>query len=152
MEYAVIMGLLIGAAIYIINPLLKPSRMEGAIALETDEMLAELSLKKEGAYATIRELEFDLNIGKLSTEDYEALKSQYTREAVDCLRAMDELQMNRSSQAGPAEKDLENEIEQEISTLRASGSAQVVDVFCIQCGQRAPAADRFCSKCGDKLK
>ena len=75
MEYAVIMGLIIGAAIYIINPLLKPSRMEGAIALETDEMLAELSLKKEGAYATIRELEFDLNIGKLSTEDYEALKS-----------------------------------------------------------------------------
>jgi hypothetical protein len=150
MEYFVIMGLIIGAAFFIINPLLKPGRMEGAVALETDEMLAELNLKKEGAYATIRELEFDLNMGKLSKEDYETLKAQYTHEAVDCIKAMDELKKNKNRQTNLSAKDLENEIEREIPALNASESAQAAELFCTQCGQKLSAADRFCSKCGAK--
>ena len=150
MEYFVIIGLIIGAAFYIINPLLKPGRMKGAIALETDEMLVELNLKKEEAYATIRELEFDLNMGKLSKEDYEIIKAQYAHSAIDCIKAIDELQMSRNSQAGPAEKDLENEIEREIPALNAGEFAQAADLFCTQCGQKLSAADRFCSKCGAK--
>ncbi len=150
MEYFVIMGLIIGAAFFIINPLLKPGRMEGAVALETDEMLAELNLKKEGAYATIRELEFDLNMGKLSKEDYETLKAQYTHEAVDFIKAMDELKKNKNRQTNLSAKDLENEIDREIPALNAGESVQAAELFCTQCGQKLSAADRFCSKCGAK--
>ncbi len=151
MEYFVIIGLIIGAAFYIISPLLKSGRIDGSFVLQTDEMLAELNLKKEGAYATIRELEFDLNMGKLSKEDYETLKAQYMRDAVDCLKTIDELQMNRNSQTGPAEKDLENEIEREISALRATGPVTAAEIFCTQCGQRISSTDRFCFECGTKL-
>ena len=92
-----------------------------------------------------------MDLGKLSKEDYETLKAQYTREAVDCLRAMDELQMSRNSQAGPAEKDLKNEIEREISALRATGPVTAAEIFCAQCGQRISSTDRFCFECGTKL-
>lgn len=151
MEYFVIIGLIIGAAFYIISPLLKSDRLDGSFALQTDEMLAELNLKKEGAYATIRELEFDLNMGKLSKEDYETLKAQYMRDAVDCLKTIDELQMNRDSQPDLSEKDLENEIEREISALRATGPVTAAEIFCAQCGQRISSTDRFCFECGTKL-
>ena len=151
MEYFVIIGLIIGAAFYIISPLLKSDRLDGSFVLQTDEMLAELNLKKEGAYATIRELEFDLNMGKLSKEDYETLKAQYMRDAVDCLKTADELQMNRDSQTGLSEKDLENEIEREISALRATGPVTAAEIFCTQCGQRISSTDCFCFKCGTKL-
>lgn len=150
MEYFVIIGLIIGAAFYIINPLLKPGRFQGAIALETDEMLVELKLKKEEAYATIRELEFDLNMGKLSKEDYEILKAQYTHGAIDCIKAIDELKKNIKRQTNLSAKDLENEIEREIPALNACEFAQAADLFCTQCGQKLSAADRFCSKCGAK--
>ena len=151
MEYFVIIGLIIGAAFYIISPLLKSDRIDGSFVLQTDEMLAELNLKKEGAYATIRELEFDLNMGKLSKEDYETLKAQYMRDAVDCLKTADELQMNRDSQTGLSDRDLENEIEREISALRAIGPVTAAEIFCTQCGQRISSTDRFCFECGTKL-
>jgi hypothetical protein len=151
MEYVVIIGLLLASAVYIISPLLKSGRAGGAFVSETDEMLAELNLKKEGSYAAIRELEFDLNMGKLSAEDYETLKAQYMSEAVGYIKTIDELQMNRNGQTGLSEKDLENEIEQEISALRSTGSAKPANVFCTECGQKASSSDRFCAKCGAKL-
>ncbi len=151
MEYVVIIGLIIGVSFYIISPLLKSGRIDGSFTLQTDEMMAELNLKKEEAYATIKELEFDLNMGKLSKEDYETLKAQYMRDAVDCLKTIDELQMNRDSQTGLSEKDLENEIEREISALRATGPVTTAEIFCTQCDQRTSSTDRFCFKCGTKL-
>ncbi|NIA31757.1 MAG: hypothetical protein GWP06_17840 [Actinobacteria bacterium] len=151
MEYIVIIGLLLASAVYIISPLLKPGQADGAFAPKTDEMLAELHFKKEGAYATIRELEFDLNMGKLSAEDYETLKAQYMFEAVGYIKTIDELQMNRNRQTSLPEKDLEKEIEQEIPALRSTGSAKTANVFCSQCGQRASSSNHFCAKCGTKL-
>ena len=151
MEYIVIIGLLLASAVYIISPLLKPGRASGAFASETDEMLAELNLKKEGSYAAIRELEFDLNMGKLSAEDYETLKAQYMFEAVGYIKTIDELQTNRNRQTGLSEKDLGNEIEQEILALRSTESTKTANVFYSECGQRTSSSDRFCVKCGAKL-
>jgi hypothetical protein len=73
------------------------------------------------------------------------------RDAIDCIKAIDELQMNKNRQTGLSVKDLENEIEREISTLRASVPPTAAEVFCTQCGQRTSSEDRFCSKCGAKL-
>lgn len=151
MEFIVIIGLLLASGLYILSPLLKSGRTDDAFASETDEMLAEFNFKKEGSYAAIRELEFDLNMGKLSIEDYEILKAQYMREAVGYLKMIDELQMNRNGQTDLSGKDLEKEIEQEISALCSTGSTQTADVFCSECGQSASSSDHFCVKCGTPL-
>jgi hypothetical protein len=47
-----------------------------------EDILKELKNKKDGAYAAIRELEFDLSMGKLTEEDFQILKRQYSLEAV----------------------------------------------------------------------
>ena len=67
--------------------------------------------KKNGAYATIRELEFDLSMGKLTEEDFQILKRQYTQEAVGYMKEMDKLESSQATFSKPVDTDLEDEIE-----------------------------------------
>ncbi len=48
-----------------------------------DFTLAELEEEKESSYFAIKEAEFDYKIGKLSDEDFEIVKNQYSRKAVE---------------------------------------------------------------------
>ena len=118
LEYVVIICFILAAGYFIIHPLLNPDMYKDRITLTTDERLRELNLRKEGAYATIKELEFDLEMGKVSKEDYETLKGQYTREAVDSMKEIDKLRSNKTKKRGRATKDIAMEIEQEISAMR----------------------------------
>lgn len=56
-----------------------------------DDVLYKLNQQKELAYAAIKELDFDYNMGKLSEEDYNELKRQYKLEAVSVLQRIDQL-------------------------------------------------------------
>ncbi|MFH1624451.1 MAG: zinc ribbon domain-containing protein [Pseudomonadota bacterium] len=151
LEYLVITGLIVGAGYWIVSPLLTQRQVENLNSPRIDEQLRELNLQKEGAYATIRELEFDLMMGKLSEDDYETLKEQYTQDAIDCLKKIDEVLSNKKRKASPAEEDIEDEIEREISALRKIRSIKEVTIFCTQCGARGSTGDRFCSQCGAEL-
>lgn len=53
-----------------------------------DQLLSE----KESLYATIKELDFDHEMGKLSDEDYEQLKNEYTSKALTVLKALDQIE------------------------------------------------------------
>ncbi len=88
----IIFGLVIGACYWIINPLLREDGRQNGFTPKPEDILEELKNKKEGAYATIRELEFDLSMGKLSEEDFQTLKRQYAQEAVGYMKAMDKLE------------------------------------------------------------
>lgn len=90
LENIVILGLLALSGFFIISPLLKQDTSDNMPTPEPDDIRNDLNLKKERAYETIKELEFDLNMGKLSKEDYEILKDQYTREAIEYLKTIDE--------------------------------------------------------------
>ena len=135
-EYIVIIGLILGA---------------GFSAASTDDMLTQLDLKKENAYAAIRELEFDLSMKKLSKEDFDSLKAQYMHDALECMKTIDELDMQRKRRAGLPEKDLEEEIEKEISALRTGGISGPAEIYCTRCGQGASSKDHFCARCGEQL-
>lgn len=56
-----------------------------------DQLLSE----KESLYATIKELDFDHEMGKLSDEDYEQLKNEYTSKAVAVLKALDQAETDK---------------------------------------------------------
>ena len=51
--------------------------------------LPHLLVQKEVAYATLKDLDFDFKTGKLSDEDYQELKTQYEKEAIDILEKID---------------------------------------------------------------
>jgi hypothetical protein len=150
-EYLAIIGLIIGASYWIVSPLLRSDQFNRDFISKTGEALRQLELKKENVYATIQELEFDLNMGKLSKEDFANLKEQYKKDAVDCLKTIDELQMNNKKTKNLSDKDLEKEIEKEISALRSRKSEEKTHIFCTQCGTKASHQDLYCFACGAKL-
>ncbi|MDP7417282.1 MAG: zinc-ribbon domain-containing protein [Desulfobacterales bacterium] len=133
------------------SPILKSNSTDSAIILKTDEALGQLEYEKKEAYAAIRELEFDENMGKISKEDFGALKKQYMLDAVHYLKKIDELQENKSKAKALGEEEIIDQIEKEISSLRYGGSSKQKDVFCVQCGTKSPPNRRFCSSCGAKI-
>ena len=87
----------------------------------------------ERAVAALREVEFDRATGKLSDEDYAALKSAYTAEAVQAMRVSD-------SAAAP-----DDVTEAFIQRYRDRVAT------CPDCGERPEPAAVFCSSCGRRL-
>jgi ribosomal protein S27AE len=151
MEYIVIAVLMAGAGFWIIAPLLKSETRDFSSGADSDESLGQLEAQKESVYATIRDLEFDLRMGKLSSRDFEELNKQYKKEAVDCLKAIDEFNVHKNEKIGSTEEELDSELEREILALRTKKSVEKKCVYCTQCGIKASHSDRFCSACGVKL-
>jgi hypothetical protein len=114
-------------------------------------ILEELKNKKDGAYAAIRELEFDLSMGKLTEEDFQILKRQYTQEAVGYMKEMDKIESTKTANSKSVDSDLEEEIEQEVTAVRTHKSTQRKYIYCTSCGKKAVVESRFCSACGSNL-
>lgn len=94
---------------------------------------ASAALPAEDPIAALREIEFDRATGKLSDDDYAALKAKYTRSALAKLRAED-----GEAAAAPASDD-----EVEAIVLRYRRGAA-----CVGCGPRPEPDAVFCSNCG----
>ena len=98
-EYMVIIGLIIGAGFWIVYPLLKTAPSDVSYTPKIDEKLGQLTLKKERVYETIKELEFDLKMGKLSDADFQSLREHYIMDATDCLSEIDRLQSKKGKKS-----------------------------------------------------
>ncbi len=124
-----IMFVLIGAVtVLIVGPLVRPARVpprDHGTARSRDR-------DKESALAAIRELEFDFATGKLSEDDYAALRARYEVKAVEVLS-----RPTRSATAAGADARIEAEIAMARKRAR-----------CASCGQPLPQAARFCPACG----
>jgi hypothetical protein len=95
---ALVAALLIAALVVFVVWLLSgPFRARGLVAPspDSDERRA-LESAKEAKYAEIRDNETDFRTGKLSDEDFNALNRQLRAEAVEILRAIDELDAQTS--------------------------------------------------------
>ena len=149
--YVIIFGLVIGACYWIIHPLLQEDGGQNGLTPQPENILEELKNKKEGAYATIRELEFDLSMGKLSEEDFQILKRQYVQEAVGYMKAMDKLKSLPATISKPTDTDLEEEIEPEDRASRTHESTKGKYIYCTSCGRKAAVERRFCTACGSNL-
>jgi hypothetical protein len=149
--YVILFGLLIGACYWIINPLLQEDVRQNGFTPKPDDILKELKNKKDGAYAAIRELEFDLSMDKLTEEDFQILKRQYTREAVGYMKEMDKLESPQATFSKPVGTVLEEEIEQGVTAIRSHKSTQRKYIYCTSCGEKAAVESRFCAACGSNL-
>ena len=149
--YVILFGLLIGACYWIINPLLQEDGRQNGFTPKPEDILEELKNKKDGAYATIRELEFDLSMGKLTEEDFQILKGQYTQEAVGYMKEMDKLESSQAKFLKPMDTVLEEEIEQGVAEIRNHKSIERKYIYCPSCGEMAKVESRFCAACGTNL-
>lgn len=120
---------------FVTYPLLK--RRARLVGSAEDDKLRELSSKRDTTYSMLKELEFDLQSGILTEEDYQDLEVRYKRKAISILRDIDD------SEKGT---EVEEEIEKQILELRRGKGR-----FCPQCGARCQEGDCFCSRCGTSL-
>jgi hypothetical protein len=137
---------LVGLAVIalIMGPLTRP----GIRAAAGDEPEDPEDTPRGAALAALREIEFDRETGKLSDEDYRALKTRYTAAALALLRA---------EPPGPAADPVDGKpvtepvdpiealIAERVRTLHA-GAAR-----CPDCGPRPEGDALFCSSCGRSL-
>jgi hypothetical protein len=151
MGYIFLFGLLLGAFYWIINPLLQEDDRQNEFTPKPDGILQELKNKKNGVYATIRELEFDLSMGKLTEEDFQILKRQYTREAVGYMKEMDKLESLQTTISKPVDTVLEEDIEPGVEEIRNHESTERKYIYCTSCGEKAGVESRFCAACGSNL-
>jgi rRNA maturation endonuclease Nob1 len=147
----IIFGLLIGACYWIINPLFQEDVRQNGFTPKPEDILEELKNKKDGAYATIRELEFDLSMGKLAEEDFQILKRQYAQEAVGYMKEMDKLESPKATFSKPVDSVLEEEIEPGVTAMRTHKSTKKKYIYCASCGAKAAVESRFCAVCGSNL-
>ena len=144
-------SLLFGAAMTIVLALCvsRPIR-ERVVGLRGGQRVSErqqLMSHKAAIYAAIREIDTDVQVGKLEPADHRALRARYVSEAVSVLRALDE-----ESDRDP----IDSVIEDDINRLREGGRvttpiATPGDRFCGTCGAAADPSDRFCARCGADL-
>ena len=132
-------------ALYVSRPLRE--RVVGRRGGHRASTRQQLMSHKAAIYAAIREIDTDVQVGKLEPADHQALRNRYVSEAVAVLRALDE-----ESDRDP----IDSTIEGDISRLKEGGpvSAPVVtadDRFCGSCGTAADPSDRFCARCGADL-
>ncbi len=151
-EYIVTIGLVAGAGCWILYPLLKPDQYKTTPVSRVTESLRQLEVKKENAYAAIRELEFDFNMGKLSKVDFDSLKRRYRADAVRLIEEIDKLQSGRMAEETTPEADLDSQAEGKIIAWRNKKSHDAQRVFCAQCGTEVSIPGRFCHSCGERLE
>lgn len=134
---ALLLGSVLAAAAlaFVMWPLFKGG-LRSAPVLLAPEQAPEAS-----ALEALREIEFDQATGKLSPEDYAALKAAYTPRALAELRAREA----GEAAASPAVAAAEDAAEALIARVKARGNS------CPICGPRPESDAAFCSDCGRML-
>ena len=152
LAYALLIGLVIGACYIVLNPLLHEDDFQDDLEPKPEDILEKLKKKKDGAYAAIREMEFDLKMGKLTEEDFNILKRQYLEEAAGYMKAMDELEEGKDAASATEAVDSEEELSTEVTAGRTNEPNQSKYIYCTSCGKKATVGSRFCTDCGTSLK
>ena len=145
-----ILGILLaaGAAYFVLLPILRPplESPSGAAGSDEGEDPADDMSAQTVALRALKEIEFDRATGKLSDQDYDALKAKYTGEALAALR--------EESGVRSLEPGLKPAPDSGLPTPRCPehGACPEKDAqFCSDCGRRLGTAPGYCARCGTGL-
>ena len=109
----------------------------------------ELTERKEQLYASIKELEFDHRVGKISKDDHDSLRAELESQAVEVLSGL------RRLEAQDPDQGLHRRIEEDVRNLtagREDGARPSADSgACPDCGRAREPGYRFCPDCGFRL-
>lgn len=138
---------LVGLAVvaFLLSPLARPGVETGAGSEDPED---PDDTPKGVALAALREIEFDRATGKLSDDDYAALKQKYTQEALKVLRSADSADSADAPESAPSAKSadpIEARIADRVRQLQGGA------VKCPGCGPRPEGDALFCSSCGRSL-
>jgi predicted RNA-binding Zn-ribbon protein involved in translation (DUF1610 family) len=127
---------------FVAAPLLVPEPAGATLPVDVTPQV-DLKRRRLVLYENLQDLEFEYKAGKLSPDDYNALRLDYTAEAAQLMAASQELEITSTEDAF---------IEREVAARRARRKAEAVpDYTCPKCGFENPLPVKFCGECGAKL-
>ena len=135
MTIAIGILMIIAAAAYVAAPFFTStpaSEMAGTKPVTASER-QRLERQKIEAYATIKEVEFDYQMGKLSDADFAAKRDKYAAQALEAIAALDAAKARQPRQV-------------------AEGRRPRRIAFCPGCGVSVPGRANFCPACGRSLR
>jgi hypothetical protein len=138
-------ALVMAAAIYTLNPLFRESKDEPSLEIPDEMELDRLLERKAVIYRSIKDLEFEHAMGRLTEADFRRLQADYKNDAALLLQRLDQL--------GASEK-LEETIEKDVAARKASLVAPQMDrktLRCPSCGAETVPGKKFCADCGQQL-
>jgi cytochrome c-type biogenesis protein CcmI len=140
-----VLGLIIVllAAGFVAWPLLQPEAPAQIAA--NDATAGSPEREKDQALVAIREADFDHRTGKLSDEDYAALRAELETRALSAMAAIESASTPHPVPPGPAATAAGA-----LAAPAARGTGEPGG-FCPACGVRFLRDARFCSGCGKKL-
>ena len=144
-----------GVILFVMLPVL---RGDWAAMGRSDAEVTEVDARKQAALRGLRDAEYDLGSGKIDQEDYQVIKSELARQALEAMgeesaggHAADE-----GTPTDGAAKPLKgyksasdsDRLEAEIERVR-KGMAE--GRTCSECGHLNVKKSRFCTSCGGRL-
>jgi double zinc ribbon protein len=146
-----IFGILLaaGATYFVLLPILRPpgESTDAPVVDDEGEDPADDMSRQTVALRALKEIEFDRATGKLSDQDYDALKAKYTAEALAAMRVESGV---RSPEPGAKPAP-----DSKLPTPRCPdhGPRPEKDAqFCSECGRRLGTALGYCARCGTALE
>ncbi len=127
--------------VLVVAPLLAPETTAGGATLP-DDVTPQVDLKRRRLvlYENLQDLEFEYKAGKLSPDDYNALRVDYRAEAAQLMAVSQEIEITSTEEAF---------IEREVASRRARHKPETVpDYTCPKCGFENPLPVKFCGECG----
>jgi cytochrome c-type biogenesis protein CcmI len=154
-----IVGVTLVAAGVILFVMLPVLRGDWATMERSDDEVTEVDARKQAALRGLRDAEYDFRSGKLDQADYQLLKSDLARQALEAMEEEEEEEEGTADGGTPsdaaakpaksADSDPEGDsLEAEIALVR-KGMAE--GRTCPGCGHLNVEQSRFCTGCGGRL-
>lgn len=138
-------GLVVIAVVAVGYPLVQEAGRRTTTA-EGERQRAELEVRRETLYAALKDLEFDHEMGKLSAEDYAALRERYMVQAVAVLQQLDALAAEGPLVIGEGDAPSDKV---PLACPVCHRACQPDDAFCAGCGvSLAEVEEGWCPECG----
>jgi hypothetical protein len=131
------------AALRVLMPFIRGAET-GAVAIVAGRARGAIEREKTLVLRSIKELEFDHAMGKVSDQDFAEMGLRLRTRAAGLLRQLD---------AGASySSQIEQELARRVAAAVPVATESRNDRFCTQCGAASAAAAKFCGQCGHKLE
>ena len=145
MIWLVCAGLVALAGGYVLSPLFRETKEAQGMDLPDETELDRLLDRKSVIYRSLKDLNFEYAMGRLTDADFRRLEADYKNDAALLLEKLDQL--------GDS-KDLDNAIEKNIAARKAALFATGPDRktgSCPSCGAEIVPGKKYCADCGKRL-
>ena len=111
----------------------------------SDRTRAALEREKMLTLRSIKELEFDRAMGKLSEKDFDEISVRLRTRAMALMKEVDE------GRSGGYRALIERELDSRLATHRARAAVSSAALRCARCGTENDSDAAFCKRCGSRI-